>query len=220
MGNVYYDLTDRGARFEVPMDGKVIIKPGHRVVLITHEEIDVPNDVLARVVSKGSLFSVGLSAVATYADPGFRGRMGIVTQNISDKYIVLPLREPIAKIDFTRLSGPVLRPYRGQHGFDTEIWPIKTHLQKTHAEVAGDGRVRSEKEEAYALLPQATAQILRNMEHRNRTTNIAIVVATFINALALASATTRFFDNVISLGISLAASVIALGVTFFGGRKS
>ncbi len=57
------------------------------------------------MVCKGSLFSIGLSHVATYADPGFKGNLGIVTQNLSDKYIVPPPGEQIAKIDFTQLSG-------------------------------------------------------------------------------------------------------------------
>ena len=85
LGDVYYDLTEDCRRFSVKENGTVLIKPGHRVVLITHEELVLDDDIFARVVSKGSLFSVGLSHVATYADPGFSGNLGIVTQNISDK---------------------------------------------------------------------------------------------------------------------------------------
>ncbi len=141
MGNVYYDLTEDEKRWSVSPGGDVLIKPGHRVVLITHERLALSDKVFARIVSKGSLFSVGLSAVATYADPGFHGRIGIVTQNISDKYIVLPLLEPIAKVDFTILETPASHPYRGQHGFETKIWPIQKHLQKTREELAGDPRL-------------------------------------------------------------------------------
>ncbi|MGA2057942.1 MAG: hypothetical protein ABSG88_21880 [Bradyrhizobium sp.] len=141
MGNVYYDLTESEKPRSVDPGGNILIKPGHRVVLITHERLALNADVFARIVSKGSLFSVGLSAVATYADPGFRGRIGIVTQNISDKYIMLPLLERIAKVDFTILETPARRPYQGQHGFDTEIWPIKHQLQKTREQLAGDPRL-------------------------------------------------------------------------------
>ena len=95
LGNVYYDLTESDLPIFVGPGQDILIKPGHRVVLITHEELEVPTDVLARIVSKGSLFSIGLSPVATYADPGFSGNIGIVTQNISDKYIVLPQLEAI-----------------------------------------------------------------------------------------------------------------------------
>ena len=111
MGNVYYDLTEGGKRFALAPGQIVLIKPGHRVVLITAEELEVPPDILVRVESKGSLFSVELSPVATYADPGFGGNLGVVTQNISDKYIELPQGEPIAKADFTRLTIRAARPY-------------------------------------------------------------------------------------------------------------
>ena len=141
MGNVYYDLTEGAKRWPVPPGGTVLIKPGHRVVLITHERLALNAEMFARIVSKGSLFSIGLSAVATYADPGFHGRIGIVTQNISDKYIMLPELEHIAKVDFTVLETPAKRPYRGQHGFETEIWPIKHQLQKTREQLAGDPRL-------------------------------------------------------------------------------
>jgi deoxycytidine triphosphate deaminase/NTP pyrophosphatase (non-canonical NTP hydrolase) len=140
MGNVYYDLTE-DKRHTVGPGGDVLVKPGHRVVLITHEQLKLKPEVFARIISKGSLFSVGLSPVATYADPGFHGRIGIVTQNISDKYIVLPLLEPIAKADFTVLETAAAHPYRGQHGFETQIWPIKHHLQKTREQLSGDPRM-------------------------------------------------------------------------------
>jgi hypothetical protein len=69
------------------------------------------------------------------------GHIGIVTQNISDKYIVLPKLEPIAKVDFTILETPARKLYSGQHGFGSEIWPFRQHLQKTRDELADDPRV-------------------------------------------------------------------------------
>ena len=112
MGHVYYDLTEADRRIEVGDSDKILIKPGHRVVLITLEELVVPPDIIARVVSKGSLFSIGLSPVCTYADPGFHGNLGIVTQNISDKYIELPIGEPIAKVDFSKLKKRLIDPIK------------------------------------------------------------------------------------------------------------
>jgi dCTP deaminase len=208
LGNVYYDLTESEKPISVPPGGTILIKPGHRVVLITHEELALPTDVLARIVSKGSLFSVGLSSVATYADPGFSGNLGIVTQNISDKYIVLPPLEPIAKVEFARLTGPAINPYDGQHGFKTQIWPIKHQLQKSHADFAYDRRVGTEKEEAYKLLPQATADVLRQLEWRQKVTDVAILLATLLNASALFLYANKWFDSFLGLVGNLVASVI------------
>lgn len=222
LGNVYYDLTEGDQPIQLQAGEKVMIKPGHRVVLITHEELLVPDDILVRVVSKGSLFSVGLSPVATYADPGFNGNLGLVTQNVSDKYIVLPPLEPIAKADFTKLSGTAERPYRGQHGFRTEIWPIKHQLQKKHADVAGDSRVKTEKEEAYMLLPTATRDVLRTLEFRQRWIDVALGVAIVLNALSVLLITTKLINAVVGLTLNLLASAIAAAFVFYAklGNRS
>jgi dCTP deaminase len=208
MGPIYYDLTELDRRIDVGEAGTILIKLGHRVVLITLEELAVPLDIIARVVSKGSLFSIGLSPVCTYADPGFSGNLGIVTQNISDKYVELPVGEPIAKVDFSRLSSPVEHQYQGQHGFKTQIWPIKHHLQKTYDQVSGDVRVESEKAEAYKLLPKATADLLRRMEQRQRAVDIAILLAVIINAAILAVISTKVLDTVTGIVANLLSSAL------------
>lgn len=214
-GDVYYDLTESDRPIRLESGRAALIKPGHRVVLITHEELEIPNHFLARVVSKGSLFSVGLSPVATYADPGFSGNLGIVTQNVSDKYIELPQLEPIAKADFTRLSGEAIRPYKGQHGFRTQIWPIKHQLQRTHADVANDPRVATEKEEGYRLLPHATAIVLRKLERRQGFTDGAILVAVLLNATAVFLVGNNLLGSFQGLVGNLVASVIVTMVVFY-----
>lgn len=215
MGSVYYDLTESGSRFALAPGEKALLKPGHRVVLITAEELNVPVDVLVRIVSKGSLFSVGLSPVATYADPGFKGNLGIVTENNSDKYIELPQGEPIAKADFTRLSGPAARPYHGQHGFQAGIWPIKTHLQKTHAQLAHDPRVQSERAEALALLPPATRTIIKKIERSQAWINGAIAIAMVVNACALFAIGRGWIDAFHAILTNLVSSAIVGLLTFF-----
>lgn len=215
LGSVYYDLTEGDSPIQLQPGEHVMIKPGHRVVLITQEELHVPDDVLVRVVSKGSLFSIGLSPVATYADPGFRGNLGIVTHNISDKYIVLPALEPLAKADFTKLTGSARNPYCGQHGFRTQVWPIKHQFQKEHADVASDRRVRPEKDEAYALLPRATQQVLRSLEFRQRLTDGALLVAIVLNALVPILITNKLVDHLVGLVINLLASVIVGAVVAY-----
>lgn len=218
MGSVYYDLTEGGKRFALPPGEVALIKPGHRVVLITAEVLEIPADILARIVSKGSLFSVGLSPVATYADPGFHGNLGIVTENISDMYIELPQGELIAKADFTRLSGPAAKPYHGQHGFQAGIWPIKLHLQKSHSDVKDDPRVLSDRAEALKLLPSATRTIIRRIENTQACINTGLIIAIIFNAIALYAVGTNWIESVHAIMTNLAASAIiglsALLVTY------
>ena len=213
MGRIYYDLTEGAHQFDVGEGGTVLIKPGHRVVLITYEEVEIPHHIIARIINKGSLFSIGLSPVCTYADPGFTGNLGVVTQNISDKYIELPVGKSIAKIDFARLPTDVQHPYRGQHGYKTEIWPIKYQLQKTYAEVSHDSRVESEKVEAYKMLPKAAADLLRRMDQRQRVIDVAIIVALLVNAVLLCLISTHYVDTLIGIiGNLIASGIVAIMV--------
>ena len=208
MGNVYYDLTEGDKRIDAATKGTVLIKPGHRVVLITLEELAIPHNVIARVASKGSLFSIGLSPVSTYADPGFSGNLGIVTQNLSDKFIELPIGEPIAKIDFSLLSSAASNPYRGQHGYQTQIWPIRHQLQRTYEDLKGDPRVESEEAESYKILPRATASALKVIQRKQRVIDWAILFAVCVNGLVLAAVSTKFLDSMVSLVTNLVSTVI------------
>lgn len=219
MGAVYYDLTEGDARIDATKYGTILIKPGHRVVLITLEKLVIPPNIIARVTTKGSLFSVGLSPVSTYADPGFSGNMGIVTQNLSDKYILIPIGESIAKVDFSFLSSDANMPYRGQHGFWTEIWPIKHQLQKSYDDIKTDPRVENEEIEAYKILPSATARTIRYLQKKQRVVDIAILCAVIVNALVLAGVSTKFFETTISIATNLISTSIVATVMWFSRVK-
>ncbi len=208
MGNVYYDLTEGDKRIDVVPNGSILIKPGHRVVLITLEELAIPHNVIARVTSKGSLFSIGLSPVSTYADPGFKGNLGIVTQNLSEKFIELPIGESIAKVDFSTLSSDAKKPYCGQHGFQTQIWPIKHHLQKTYVDLKNDPRVESEDDESYKILPRATVNAIRKLAKKQRQIDWAILGTIFLNALVLMAVTEKWFEISTAIWTNLISSAV------------
>lgn len=219
MGSVYYDLTESGVRIDASKAGGVLIKPGHMVVLITGERLQIPNNIIARVFSKGSLFSIGLSPVCTYADPGFSGNLGLVTQNLSDKYIEIPIGEPIAKMDFSVLTSPVANPYRGQHGFQTEIWPIKRHLQKEFSEVKNDPRVDSEESEAFKLLPTATAVSIRKIQQKQLFVDVALMALILINSITATFAIGNPDSVAAALGVNILSSLIWAVVCAFRYRS-
>ncbi len=132
----YYELHNVSTKKSVGNDEFILIKPRQFIVLITEESLNLPHDVLARVLTKGKLFSVGLLPVNTYADPGFKGNLGIVMFNGSNNYIRIPKLEPIAKVEFSRLSNPVEEAYRGQHGHQTGVWPFASEMVLTDDEVS------------------------------------------------------------------------------------
>lgn len=123
--DIYYRPPERERQI-VESGESIIIGPKELVVIITMETISLPPDMLARVLTKGQLFSLGLSSVNTYADPGFDGRLGIVLYNTSTRYVSIAPGVPIAKMEVTKLQRPVSKPYKGAHGYHTELWPIMT----------------------------------------------------------------------------------------------
>jgi dCTP deaminase len=208
MGSVYYDLTEGDKRIDAADFGTIVIKPGHRVVLITLERVLIPNHLVGRVTSKGSLFSVGLSPVSTYADPGFSGNLGIVTQNLGDKYIELQIGEPIAKIDFSQLTSAAQKPYVGQHGYHTKIWPIRHQLQKSHHEMQHDKRVGDELAESFKILPQATVTALKALQEKQRRIHLAILLSLFLNSFLLGAVTLKYVD----VAVSIITNILSTGL--------
>jgi len=206
MGRVYYDLTEKNKRIELKHGQKVIIKPGHRVVLITKEEVNIPKDIQGRVISKGSFFSIGLSPVCTNADPGFKGNLGLVTQNFSEKYIEIPQDEGLAKIDFSLLDQGTNKEYKGQHGFQTQIWPIKEHFQKEHKDLANDERVEDENTEGFRVIPSVVSMSLKKLESQQRKINIGLVLFLFLNLSLLGAVSTDFFDPMGAFTVNICSS--------------
>ena len=145
--NVYYDIADQRRKYVLAEGEFILIKPRQLLVIITLEKISLPQDILARILTKGKLFSIGLLPVNTYADPGFYGKLGIVLYNLSNDYLKIFPGESIAKMEFSRLMVPVEAQYRGQHGYQTNIWPIPEDMVMTAQQISKDERVKSPTEE-------------------------------------------------------------------------
>ncbi len=145
--HTYYDIADNNKKYSLSNNEFILIKPRQLVVVITMETISLPTDVLARILTKGKLFSIGLLPVNTYADPGFYGNLGIVFHNCSNNYLKISPGESIAKMEFSRLMVPVEKPYRGQHGYQTNIWTIPEDMILSDKEILKDSRIKTPAEE-------------------------------------------------------------------------
>lgn len=220
-GKTYFDLTENSRRIDLTRGESIIIKPWHRVVIMTKEELEIPNDILARIVSKGSLFSIGLSAVCTQADPGFKGQLGIITQNFSDKYIKIDQNKAIAKIDFTLLSSDTTKPYTGQHGFQTNIWPVDTTLQKDYSELAPNPRIDTELSEAYKVLPKDISQVIMSLIGKQQKISIMLFALVIINTIVLAVSLTPLkpFNTFTAIIINLISQLLISGYAFLWDKK-
>lgn len=139
--NIYYDLANENKKYVLNNEEYILLKPKQLIVIITMESLDLPDNILGRILTKGTLFSIGLLPVNTYADPGFSGKLGIIFNNLSNNYIKIIPGQSIAKIEFSRLQKQVAKKYNGQHGYQTEIWPVKNDLILTPDEIKKDNRI-------------------------------------------------------------------------------
>jgi dCTP deaminase len=119
-----YIREPESRKVSIKDQGGVYLPPKAYATIITREELKLPADCVGRIMTKGQLFSIGISAVSTYVDPGFSGPLGITLINHSSKPVFIPIGEPIAKIEFTKLSTAVKDPYKGPHLQAGSLWPI------------------------------------------------------------------------------------------------
>ncbi len=221
-GNCYYDLNSGEERHSVA-DGEIIlIKPHQRIVILTKEKLQIPQDVLARVLSKGSLFSLGIVPVNTYADPGFVGRMGIVMQNLSNNYLKITSGDPIAKIEFDRLQSPVKNIYHGQHGYETGIWPIRhDQIVKNKGELKKYLGNYNEIDQIRDTLGIPVANIIERVLITERRFLIATILYIIITLIIMGvGAGADWLSPVTSVFIGIVTNIIyAIGVFFVSNYK-
>ena len=218
--HIFHDVASpaQNNRVEVADDTGYLLKPSCYVVCVVMEKLGLPANVLGRILTKGRLFSAGILPVNTYADPGFEGRLGITLYNASKRYILIRPGEPIAKIEFVILPRPVSHPYNGQHGYETEIWPIASQLFADTSKPS----VSIEIGDAYTELKLSHGEAVAEMFRKLRLYSSAVwlqllVVMAFFTILLEVHGSVGL---VTSLWVGIAANLITmLGVNLFMGRK-
>jgi dCTP deaminase len=163
---------------------------------------------LGRILTKGRLFSVGILPVNTYADPGFTGRLGITLYNASQRYLKISPGEPIAKIEFSVLPKPVSREYRGQHGYETEIWPISTQFFADTEAPEVKKRIGDPYTELLMSHGTLEADLYRRVQYYSKRVWIQLTIVLLCFALLLA--VHNRVDLVTSLGIGIIANIATM----------
>jgi dCTP deaminase len=213
-GDIYYDLTEGRIRYQLKKGQEILIKPRHMTVILTCEVLDVPHDIIGRILSKGAFFSLGLTPVNTYADPGFSGNLGIVTFNNSSNYIRIPTGTGIAKIEFSRLRYPVEKPYSGQHGFQTSIWPIRDDLIASSEQLRDDERVKDEIDELVIQHGELYGRVIRRVFQYERRLLIfasAFLAVNFVLLWALQR--TKLYVIVVAVAVGVLANIATTVIT-------
>ena len=98
---------------EIPDPAPYVLEPGEFILANTIENVELPDDVVARLEGKSSLGRLGLMVHATagYVDPGFKGQLTLEISNVARARISIFYRMKIGQISFLRLTTPAENPY-------------------------------------------------------------------------------------------------------------
>jgi deoxycytidine triphosphate deaminase len=97
-------------------DGKkvdsVTVEPGEIISLLTEEELDMPNNIMATVFAINGKSSEGLLVLNPgHIDPGFKGHLTVQALNLRKTRLAIEKEESIFTIIFQHLSNSTTSPY-------------------------------------------------------------------------------------------------------------
>jgi dCTP deaminase len=106
-------LEDLTQTVEIPDDSPFILHPGEFVLGSTMENIELPDDLVARLEGKSSLGRMGLviHSTAGFVDPGWKGHLTLELSNLARLPITLYFGMKIGQISYLRLTTPAERLY-------------------------------------------------------------------------------------------------------------
>jgi len=98
---------------EIDSESPFMLHPGEFVLGSTVENIELPEDLVARLEGKSSLGRIGLliHSTAGYVDPGWKGHLTLELSNVSNLPVTLYAGMKIGQISFLRLTTPAENLY-------------------------------------------------------------------------------------------------------------
>lgn len=97
-------------------EGMLEIQPGDFALIMTHERLRLPANMLGRFGLRSLYARMGLLATAgPQVDPGFEGKLVIGVVNFSSQTIKLSYLTPFCSLELQRLSQNAHTPYQGPY---------------------------------------------------------------------------------------------------------
>jgi deoxycytidine triphosphate deaminase len=93
---------------------RLTLKPGDYFLVKTHEEVDIPRDVVGEFNPRSSLHRAGLLLVTTLGQPGYQGGLIFGLKNLGDHPVTLQMGARICSAVFYKIESHA-PSYRGQH---------------------------------------------------------------------------------------------------------
>ena len=93
---------------------KFTLKPNEFVLVETMEKVNMPNDLLALILPRSSLFRCGVSLHTAVVDPGFIGTLTFGMKNLSEHPFEIEIGTRIGQIVFEKVKGNT-KLYEGKY---------------------------------------------------------------------------------------------------------
>jgi dCTP deaminase/dUTP pyrophosphatase len=84
---------------------KILLKPGDYILVETLEKVNMPSDLMARILQRSSVFRCGCTLATAVVDPGYCGTLTMGLKNQSDQEFTIEKNAKIAQIVFEEVSG-------------------------------------------------------------------------------------------------------------------
>lgn len=104
----------------------IIIEPGQTIKVLAKEVFRIPGNIYAKINTVGQIFSAGLAAENTYADPGYHGQIYITLSNISSRRLSIKPGDPLARVEFHKIEEPVETAHSGENGIRKNFVNVET----------------------------------------------------------------------------------------------
>ena len=116
-------------KVNIQTEGALEIQPGDFALVMTHERLRLPTNIVGRFGLRSAYARMGLLATAgPQVDPGFEGKLVIGLVNFSSQTVKILYLTPFCTLELERLprhsSAPYHGPYQGQDRLTDEL--IKT----------------------------------------------------------------------------------------------
>jgi dCTP deaminase len=92
----------------------VTLGPGEYVLVETLEKVNMPPNLVARVLNRSTIFRCGCTLVNALVDPGYRGTLTFGLKNLSDRKFTVEKGAKIAQIVFEEVDGGTVA-YSGRY---------------------------------------------------------------------------------------------------------
>ena len=111
--DVKQDMPHLTTPVEIDEEKPFVLLPGHFVLGMTLEYVELPDDLVGRLDGKSSLGRLGLvvHSTAGFVDPGWKGNLTLELSNLAALPIHLYYGMKASQISFMRLSSPAEQPY-------------------------------------------------------------------------------------------------------------